>query len=270
MTSSGRSTRGLCTTCSLCNADGQPSATETGSRPPMRERFSQSEGDRPGGKIACGHEIRGHDQLALPSFVIIRRYRRSSSMSRIYAGLPMAILGLVLLSACGTTGTTAQTAPSTSATTAQATPSPATLSCTSSGQASPSWPAPWTRAGSAPPIVSATAAQDTFKLTFDSGTPDFELTPQTSTRFYADTGLGQPIDVAGSAGVRIVLQGFRGDMASYVGPTSFTSQGPLLLQVRSLGGYEGQVSWGAGLSRPGCASVTATGSTLTFHFIPLP
>jgi len=59
-------------------------------------------------------------------------------------------------------------------------------------------------------------------------------------------------------------------MDNYTGPASFVSQGPLLVEVRSLGGYEGQVSWGVGLSRPGCASVTATGSTLTFHFIPLP
>ena len=59
-------------------------------------------------------------------------------------------------------------------------------------------------------------------------------------------------------------------MDNYVGPASFNSQGPLLMQVKSLGGYEGQVSWGAGLSRPGCASVKATGSTLTFAFIPLP
>ena len=113
-------------------------------------------------------------------------------------------------------------------------------------------------------------AQDTFKLTFDTGTPAFELTPQTSTHFRADSGLGQPIDVAGSAGVLIVLRGFRGDMNNYAGPASLTSQGPLLLQLRSLGGSEGQVSWAAGLSRPGCASVTATGSTLTFHFIPAP
>jgi hypothetical protein len=180
-------------------------------------------------------------------------------MTRLHVGAPMVILALVLLSGCGTSSTTAQTSPS-----------PATLSCTSSGQASPSWPAPWTRSGSAPPIISATAAQDTLKLTFDKGTPDFVLTPQTSARFYADSGLGQPIDLAGSAGVRIVLRGFRGDMDNYVGAASFTSQGPLLVQIRSLGGNEGQVSWGAGLSRPGCASVTATASTLTFHFIPLP
>ena len=191
--------------------------------------------------------------------VIIRKSQRSSSMSRIYAGAPIGLLALALLSGCGTASPTAQTSPSA-----------ATLSCTSSGAASPSWPEPSTRTVSAPPIVSATAAEDTFKLTFDTGTPDFQLTPQASAHFRADSGLGQPIDVAGSAGVLIVLRGFRGDMDNYAGPTSFTSHGPLLLQVKSLGGWEGHVSWAAGLSRPGCANVTAKGSTLTFHFIPLP
>ncbi len=181
-------------------------------------------------------------------------------MSSFYTRAFAVTLALALLCACGSTAHTA----------AQTSPSPATLACTPSGQASPSWPAPWTRSGSAPPIVSATVAQDTFKLTFDSGTPAFELTPQSSAHFYADSGLGQPIDLAGSAGVRIVLRGFRGDMDTYAGPVSFTSQGPLLVQVKSLGGWEGQASWAAGLSRPGCASVTSTDSTLTFHFVASP
>jgi hypothetical protein len=59
-------------------------------------------------------------------------------------------------------------------------------------------------------------------------------------------------------------------MNNYTGPASFKSQGALLVQVQSLGGWEGQVSWAAGLSRPGCASVIETGSTLTIQFIPLP
>lgn len=181
-------------------------------------------------------------------------------MSRVLARAFTATVGLALLSACG----------GTSHTVAQTSPGPVTLTCTSAGQASPAWPAPWTRTGSAPPIVSASVAQDTLRVTFDSGTPEFELTPQSSAHFYADSGLGQPINLTGSAGLKIVLRGFRGDMQNYAGPVSFTSQGPLLVQVKSLGGWEGQASWAAGLSRPGCASVTAKGSTLTFHFIPLP
>src|SRR6266568_3611567 len=198
--------------------------------------------------------------VAQEIFIINWPHERSTSMSRFYPPAFTVTLALALLCACGSPARIA----------AQTSPSPATLACTSSGQASPSWPATWTRSGSAPPIVSASVGQDTFKLTFDNGTPAFELTPQSSAHFNADSGLGQPIDLAGSAGVRIVLRGFRGDMDNYAGPVSFTSQGPLLQQVSSLGGWEGQASWAAGLSRPGCASVTSTGLTLTFHFIPSP
>jgi hypothetical protein len=179
-------------------------------------------------------------------------------MSRLGPRAFLLSLALALLSGCGSPTHTA----------APAQQSTATLVCSSSGEASPTWPAPSTRTESTPPIVSATVAEDTFTVAFDRGTPAFELTRQTNTHFNADSGLGQPIDVAGSAGVRIVLRGFRGDVNNYSGPTSFTSQGPLLLQVRSLGGSEGQASFAAGLSRPGCASVTTTASTLKFQFIP--
>jgi len=37
--------------------------------------------------------------------------------------------------------------------------------------------------------------------------------------------------------------------------------------VRELEDFEGTVGWGAGLSAPACASVTASGSTLTFRFV---
>ena len=193
-------------------------------------------------------------------FVINWRLPRSTNMSRFSARAFTVTLALALLSACGSgTHTIAQTSSSTT-----------TLTCTSSGQASPTWTAPWARSGTTPAIVSAAVSGDTFKLTFDTGTPDFELTPQSSAHFNADSGLGQPIDLAGTAGVRIVLKGFRGDVNNYTGPDSYTSEGHLLLQVHSLGGWEGEASWAAGLSRAGCASVTAAGSTLTFNFIPSP
>ena len=89
---------------------------------------------------------------------------------------------------------------------------------------------------------------------------------QSSARFTKDPS-GQPVTLTGSFGVKIVLRGFRGDVQNYTGPTSLTSRGPLLRQVAELGDFEGVISWGAGLSSPGCASVTASGSTLTFHFI---
>ena len=66
------------------------------------------------------------------------------------------------------------------------------------------------------------------------------------------------------------MTGFRGDVSNYTGPKTLDSAGPILLQAASIGDFEGYVSWGAGLSKPGCANVTAGGSTLTFHFVPVP
>jgi len=37
--------------------------------------------------------------------------------------------------------------------------------------------------------------------------------------------------------------------------------------VGAIGDFEGVVSFGAGVSRPACANVTASSSTLTFRFI---
>ena len=124
-----------------------------------------------------------------------------------------------------------------------------------------------TRSTSTTPIVSAGVTQDTLKLTFDNGTPEFQVVPQPTAHFNYDSGLGQPIELAGSAGVRIVLKGFRGDMTNYSGPASFDANGPVLMQVHAIGGSEGQVSWAAGLNGAGCAHVTEAGSTLTFQFI---
>jgi hypothetical protein len=180
--------------------------------------------------------------------------------------IALTAISLVLVSGCGT----ARTAPGSAANPAQPTTEATTLACTSAGKASPSWPAASTRSTSITPIATATAAHDTFELTFDSGTPDFEVIPQSNAHFFFDSGRGQAIDLPGSDGVRIVLRGFRGDMANYAGPDQIAADGPLLLQINTLGGSEGQVSWAAGLSRPGCTSVTATGSTLSFHFVASP
>jgi hypothetical protein len=166
----------------------------------------------------------------------------------------------VLLGACGSSnGSPPQATP---------TPSPSPLACVTSGPASASWAAT-TRTSTTPPIVSVVAAGDVLTLTFDQGTPEFDVKQQADTQFAQDPS-GRPVTLAGSAGATIVLQGFRGDMRNYAGPASIMSSGPLLLQVYALGDFEGLVSWGVGLSRPACANVTAAGSNLTFHFIPPP
>jgi hypothetical protein len=164
-----------------------------------------------------------------------------------------------ILSGCGSTST-AQGSGS-------PTPSPTALSCTSSGRASTAWPAAQSRSTTTPPILSATLVGDTLTLVFDSGTPEFEVTPQSSAHFALQSGQGGSVDLAGSAGITIVLRGFRGDMRNYAGPVSITSPGPLALQVYETGDFEGVVAWGAGVSGSACANVTASGSTLTFRFI---
>jgi len=44
----------------------------------------------------------------------------------------------------------------------------------------------------------------------------------------------------------------------------------LLLQVSEVGDFEGVVTFAMGLSKAGCANVTASASTLTFQLIPSP
>jgi hypothetical protein len=105
-------------------------------------------------------------------------------------------------------------------------------------------------------------------LTFDQGTPQFAVKPQSSTHFLAGSGRGTWVDVPGSAGAEITLSGFRGDMQNYTGSTSIKSKGPLLLEVRHISEFEGYVDWAVGLSKQACANVMASGSTLTFQFVP--
>ena len=169
------------------------------------------------------------------------------------------ILGLMLICACGAAGgATGQ--PST------ATASPAALSCTAAGDASASWPAAPSASAATPAIVSAATDGDTLKLTFASGTPQFQVTPVGSAHFMVDPS-GRPVDLAGASGVKIVLRGFRGDVINYSGAARLTSSGPILLETGAIGDFEGVVSFGAGVSRPACANVTASSSTLSFHFI---
>ncbi len=169
------------------------------------------------------------------------------------------ILALIFVSACGA-------ANSANGQPALATASPVALTCTGSGAASSLWPAVPSASATTPAIVSAAADGDTLKLTFVAGTPQFAVVPVTSAHFTVDPS-GRPVDLAGVSGVKIVLRGFRGDVSNYNGPARLTSSGAILLEVGAIGDFEGVVSFGAGVSRPACASVTAGSSTLTFHFI---
>jgi hypothetical protein len=145
-------------------------------------------------------------------------------------------------------------------------PSPPGSTCTASGPGSFDWSLPQPASNPAPTILAVNVTADTLQITFFHGTPPFQVTPQASAHFTQDPS-GNPVNLAGAAGVRIVLHGFRGFRPNYSGAKTFTSTGPLLLQVAQLGDFEGYVSWGVGLSAAGCANVTTDGSILSFHFL---
>jgi hypothetical protein len=128
------------------------------------------------------------------------------------------------------------------------------------------WPLPQPPKSDTPPLVSATVSGDTLTLTFNHGTPPFQVITQSGTDFTEDPS-GKAVTLAGTDGVQIVLTGFRGDQSNYKGEKRIKSSGPRLLEVAELGDFEGNVTLGAGLSSPSCAVVTSSGSTLTLLFI---
>jgi hypothetical protein len=111
-----------------------------------------------------------------------------------------------------------------------------------------------------------TATGNTLVFKFFAGTPQYHITPQANAHFTQDAS-GAPVNLAGTAGVKILFTGFRGFRPNYTGPKTLNSTGPLVLQVAETGDFEGYVSFGVGLSEPGCATVASNGTTLTLKFI---
>jgi hypothetical protein len=185
------------------------------------------------------------------------------SAHRLWLTLAAAIVVLPILAACGGTSLAAQATPSPVASPSiSGTP----LTCAAGGPASGSWKTPDQMSGTTPPIMSAVVAGDTLTLTFVTGTPAFDVTTQPTAHFTATDGRGESVVLSGSSGVRIMLRGFRGDMQNYTGAKDFVTNGKTLVEVRELGDYEGVIGWAPGLTQPGCASVAASASTLTFTF----
>ena len=112
-------------------------------------------------------------------------------------------------------------------------------------------------------IVSKSASGDTFSLTFDRGVPNFLAVSQTSPRFMSESGA--PVQLAGSAGLRITLSGLQtpGDPT---GGASLMPGGQELVEVRRIADAGGVVIWAVGLRQPVCPTAVANGSTLTFRF----
>ena len=192
--------------------------------------------------------------------------------------LSLTALTLALAACSASQGPTATATRPSSPPKAQATAAPPAPSlsdvaapATTSGAAAPASSnetCTFSRAGSGPGstrIVSAAASDDSLTLTFDGGVPAFEVATQPSNRFILSPS-GLPATLAGRAGVTITFRGL--NMGAYGDlPKSFSTSGPLLLQVRNTQDFEGVVTFGAGLSASGCASAVVRGSTVTFHFL---
>ncbi len=167
--------------------------------------------------------------------------------------------------------------PRSSATAAPITASPATASTatpvpgqpgpggTPTPAASPSGPAFSCAAQSAPGLqpgpVGVTAVRagaqsgyDRFVIEFDGPVPPYDVTPQASATFDEDAS-GRPVELTGSAGLRVVVRGARG-AGSYTGPTDLRPSGTAVLrEARQIGDFEGVYTWGLGLSRAACYRV---------------
>jgi hypothetical protein len=103
---------------------------------------------------------------------------------------------------------------------------------------------------------------DRFTIRLSSAPTSFRVVPQGSAVLTMDPS-GTSVTLEGSAGVRISLQGVAGTPA-YAGPTDLRPGLVLLRETRQLGSFEGVVTWGLGLSRPGCLRVQApTGAPAT-------
>jgi len=166
--------------------------------------------------------------------------------------------------ACGTTSNPTSS-PSTSS---SSSPSPTQVACVTSGPASSTWPSA-DKLPATPSITSVDLSGDVLTMTFASGTPAFDVATQPTAKFTTDPS-GQAVTLGGTAGVKITLRGFRGDVKNYAGPNQVGSNGQIVLNAYELGDFEGVVTWGAGVSAPACTAVTASGSTLTFQFIRQP
>jgi hypothetical protein len=85
-------------------------------------------------------------------------------------------------------------------------------------------------------------------------------------------GEGRPVDVEGEAFVVVSFQAVGVDLSGetpvevYTGPERFDPGFPTLREAAMLGDFEGQVSWGLGLSDKACYRIDAGPDHLTVEF----
>jgi hypothetical protein len=82
------------------------------------------------------------------------------------------------------------------------------------------------------------------------GLPAYQLTQQATTTFYKDAS-GQPVTLAGTAGVKVVFHGSSG-YGTYSGSQDLKPPVVLITEVAQLGDFERTLSWGIGLNPKAC------------------
>jgi hypothetical protein len=100
---------------------------------------------------------------------------------------------------------------------------------------------------------------DRFVVEFTgSFVPGYRAIPKSSAIFYFDpTGL--PVTLEGTAGIKLVLHS-TSMQGTYSGLSDFDPEFPQLAEARSIGDFEGFVTWGLGLERQSCKRIFTLGS----------
>jgi hypothetical protein len=95
---------------------------------------------------------------------------------------------------------------------------------------------------------------DRFVVEFSgSVVPGYRAIPKSSATFYSDP-LGQPVTLEGSAGIKLVMHS-TSMSGTYGGPADFDPEFPQLAEARSIGDFEGFVTWGLSLERQSCKRI---------------
>lgn len=92
---------------------------------------------------------------------------------------------------------------------------------------------------------------DRITIEFNNGIPSsVDVTPQSDAKFTQGAS-GQPIVLAGSAGILITMHG-ADEHTAYSGATDFKTGYPALVEARQVQDFEGVVQWALGLSKSAC------------------
>ena len=95
------------------------------------------------------------------------------------------------------------------------------------------------------------AGYDRVTIQFNNGEPGkVDVAPQSSANFILGPS-GQPVTLAGNAGLLITIHG-ADEHTAYSGATDFKTGYPVLLEARQVQDFEGVVQWGLGLSKSAC------------------